>query len=400
MRVGIIGINHKLANLELRELLAKTCQRRFNPENSTHGSHSLVLLSTCNRTEVYFSSEDLASTHCYLLNILRQNVGDDFDQKLYSYFGQDCLLHLCRVTAGLDSAIIAETEIQGQVKIAYELAKGCHSLPFEMHYLFQKALAIAKKARSFLPLKPGLPDIEHAILQTGQHFFKEMPIINILFVGASEINEKIIAYFKPNLLPMNGSDSNSFPLEACKNKGGILENIPPSFSEPKVRTSREKIISNPTAFIGGKLGFKNKHLHQISLCNRTFEKGKLIANKHGLQVLPWDQLNSWHTYDWIIFGTKASTCLVSSHALPPNLSTPKLIIDLSVPRNADPLLSRHPAITLLNIDQLNRGLQIRKNRLLASLSHAEDFVSQTISQQFKLFQEKERNPLRICAISA
>jgi len=62
--------------------------------------------------------------------------------------------------------------------------------------------------------------------------------------------------FKPNLLPMNGSDSNSFPLEARKNKGTILRNMTPLFSEPRVRASRERIISNPTAFIGSKLGFK------------------------------------------------------------------------------------------------------------------------------------------------
>lgn len=196
MRVGLLGINHKLAALELREVLAKTCQRRLSSSNSTHGRHSLVLLSTCNRTEVYFSSDDLAATHSYLLSILRNEVNEDFDQKLYSYFGQDCLLHLCRVAAGLDSAIVAETEIQGQVKIAYEHAQGYHDLPFEMHYLFQKSLAIAKKVRTFLPSKPGLPDIEHAIFQTGQHFFKTPLCTNILFIGASEINEKILSFFK------------------------------------------------------------------------------------------------------------------------------------------------------------------------------------------------------------
>ena len=63
---------------------------------------------------------------------------------------------------------------------------------------------------------------------------------------------------KPDLPPMNGSDSNSFPLEARKNEGAILENITPSFSEPEVRASREKITSNMTAFIGGKSGFNEK----------------------------------------------------------------------------------------------------------------------------------------------
>src|SRR5262249_51645888 len=122
MRIGVVGINHKLADLKLRETLAKACQRRFGPGQSTHGSHTFILLSTCNRTEVYFSSEDLAQSHSYFLSILNQEVDEDFDQKLYSYFGKDCFLHLSRVTSGLDSAIVAETEIQGQVKSAYENA--------------------------------------------------------------------------------------------------------------------------------------------------------------------------------------------------------------------------------------------------------------------------------------
>src|SRR4051812_9744096 len=120
MRVGIVGINHKLADLKLRERLAKACQKRFGPFQAVHGDHHFILLSTCNRTEVYFSSDDLAATHSYLLSILRTDVEEEFDHKLYSYFGTDCFSHLTRVTSGLDSAIIAETEIQGQVKTAYE----------------------------------------------------------------------------------------------------------------------------------------------------------------------------------------------------------------------------------------------------------------------------------------
>src|SRR5262245_52879886 len=103
MRFGVVGINHKLADLKLREKLAKACQNRFL-SSSFHGDHHFVLLSTCNRTEFYFSSDDLAETHSYLLRILRQDVEDDFDQKLYTYFGTDCFLHLTRVTSGLDSA--------------------------------------------------------------------------------------------------------------------------------------------------------------------------------------------------------------------------------------------------------------------------------------------------------
>lgn len=338
MRVGVLGINHKLAGLHLRERLAKICEQRLHSEISCHGEHAFVLLSTCNRTEIYFSSEDLADTHSYLLSILRHDNHEDFDQKLYSYFGQDCLLHLCRVTSGLDSAIVAETEIQGQVKTSYERAKKSLSLPYELHYLFQKALSIAKKARIVLPLKPGLPEISHAVYQTGQYFFLQKPDPKILFIGASDINEKVLSFLKSKKMT-------------------------------------------------------------ISLCNRSQDAGQLFAEKHGIHFLEWDRLNDWHHYDWIILGTKFPDFLITRQALKGLSLNHKLIIDLSVPRNVDPLIARHSKITLLNIDQINRRLKVRRKSLSHSLQAAEQLIAESITIHMKLFTEKDKSR-SICAISA
>ncbi len=134
MRIGVVGINHRLAGLELRDSLARICQKKFGSDRITHSNHSFILLSTCNRTEVYFCSDNLPESHSYLINALRGDVSEDFDQKLYSFFGSDCFLHLCRVTAGLDSAIVAETEIQGQVKTAYE--KAAQKFLFQVIFIF------------------------------------------------------------------------------------------------------------------------------------------------------------------------------------------------------------------------------------------------------------------------
>lgn len=339
MRVGVLGVNHKLACLRLRELLARICQQRLHPGHFAHSEHSCVLLSTCNRTEVYFSSENLADTHSYLLNVLREDLNEDFDQKLYSYFGKDCLLHLSRVTAGLDSAIVAETEIQGQVKAAYKNAQDCEKLPFELHYLFQKSLSIAKKVRTVLPVKPGLPDISHAVFQTGYHFFKTRPEPKILFVGASAINENLLSFFK------------------------------------------------------------NKHLSHLHLCNRSFAAGETMAKKYQISLTPWNALQEWSHFDWILLGTTAPEFLIRQDAIG-QLHGRKLIIDLSVPRNADPSLARHPQITLLNIDQINRRLKIRRDNLAHCVETAEELLLNMIQVQMKKFHGKEKERLSICAISA
>lgn len=341
MRIGVLGINHKLANLKLRELLAKACQKRFGAGISTHGEHHFILLSTCNRTEIYFCSDDLAATHTYLLNIFRNEVDEEFDQKLYSYFGQDCFHHLSRVTAGLDSAIVAETEIQGQVKKAYEISMQFSELPEEMHYLFQKALKIGKKVRSTHLLQRGLPEIEHAIFNTGGHLFKnDVSQAKILFVGVSDIKQKILLYLK------------------------------------------------------------SKNLNDITICNRTEESAFSLAKTYQLKTLEWSGMAHWTQFDWIIFGTKSPQHLITSKQIAEYPISHKLIIDLSVPRNVDPNIARHPKITLLNIDQINRMLTIRKQKMVHTLSNAEEYIAEATKQQTFLFTQKLQNRQRLLAIGA
>ncbi len=328
MRVGVIGINHKIADLKLRELLAKACQKRFsfNRFNLLH-EHYFILLSTCNRTEIYFYSEDLATAHTYLLNILRQEVNEDFDQKLYSYFGQDCFLHLSRVTAGLDSAIIAETEIQGQVKSTYENATNSFRLPEELHYLFQKSLKIGKNVRSSLPISRGLPNLAHSVFNKGSEFFGSLAGSSILFVGASEINQKIISYFK------------------------------------------------------------TKKISDISICNRSPQKALCFAAQFDVKFFDWDSLKNWHNFDFIIFGTRSPGFLLNKQQISHQISN-KLVIDLCVPRNVDPSLAENPKITVINIDQLNDSLVIKKEHVLHCLQKAEQHVQKSAKQQMELFQQK------------
>lgn len=340
MRVGVVGINHKLADLKLREQLAQACQRRFGIGISLHDNHHFVLLSTCNRTEIYFSSDDLATTHTYLLNIFRDEVNEEFDQKLYSYFGQDCFHHLSRVTAGLDSAIVAETEIQGQVRNAYETTTRLAYLPEEIHYLFQKSLKIGKKVRTDHLFNRGLPEIEHAIYNTGVHLFKNLDQTKILFVGASDINQKILQFLK------------------------------------------------------------SKKLNDITICNRSRDLALSIAENNGLKTLDWNQLHQWHLFDWIIFGTKAPHHLLTPGYVPTLNMSQKLIIDLSVPRNVDPQVAKIPKITLLNIDQINRLLVIRKQKLYHMLTKAEQYVLESTKQQVSLFKQKQDNRERMLAIGA
>lgn len=327
MRIGVVGINHRLAELTLREDLARTCQRRFGPGKIYHPGHAFVLLSTCNRTEVYFCSDDLTETHSYLINILRCDISEDFDQKLYSFFGTDCFHHLCRVTAGLDSAIVAETEIQGQVKIAYEKTIEQTAVPSDIHFLFQKSLQIGKKVRSKFPLQRGIPNLEHAILSAAKQTAKENP--SILFIGASDINLKILNFLK------------------------------------------------------------SKSFSNITLCNRTLQVAEEYAKTHAVKIMPWNSFHQWTHYDWIITGTKAQEPLITLEHLSNNFSEKKTLFDLSVPRNIDPNVAQDPRINLWNIDQLNAMLNSRREKMNHLIQSAELLVATSTENYLSLFRQKE-----------
>ncbi len=181
LKVGVLGVNHKTAHLDLREEIARSvsqlCGSSFFP-------YPNVVLSTCNRTEIYFSAADLADGHSYLLSSLRKSVCIPFEQTLYSFFGIQCFYHLCKVAAGLDSAIYAESEIQRQVRTAY--ANASH-LPSCLHFVFQKALKVSKEIRSCH--QRSVPSLYHALWA-----LTEWRNRKVLLVGYSQVNRGLISF--------------------------------------------------------------------------------------------------------------------------------------------------------------------------------------------------------------
>ncbi len=332
MRIGVLGVNHKLADLQLREQLSLCCQKRFG---SCHIAvdHDLqcVLLSTCNRTEIYFSSHEMATTHSYILNILRSDVKGDFNQKLYSYFESDCFWHLCRVTSGLDSAIMGETEIQGQVKDAYVRTQKLMDLPYELHYLFQKALAIGKKVRNSWPQTSSQKTLEAIITLAREQPTTLLDNPHVLFVGASQINKAIA------------------------------------------------------------IALNRYHLPKLTVCNRSYANAKTMALAIDMEILPWEQLTDcWHNFDWIILGTKSQSHLLTAKDINLPLTTPKFIVDLGVPRNVDPLMGKLPGVTLRNIDEINDCAKKESHILRQNLEmKGELLIDKSVKQYVTLFRQKE-----------
>ena len=340
MQVGVVGMNHRIADLKLREALAMACQQGFGSIAAKNRSGSYVILSTCNRTEVYFASKDLVECRDSILEIIHGGLESSYDQRFYSYFGVECFEHLARVTAGLDSAIVGETEIQGQVKLAYEGAGEEQQLPTALHYMFQKALKIGKQVRTSLGLQRAQFDLEHAVLASGKSIFPNIEDCRVLFVGASEINRKILAYFQ------------------------------------------------------------TMKLARLALCNRSREKAQGLAASGGIDVIDWGDRGRWTEFDWVIFCTKSPQHILGLQDVPKQLATDKLLIDLSVPRNVDPLVANHAQISLMNIDEVTRMMQHRRSVLGASIVEAEAKAKALAQRQAGLFLDKEKARQQWLAVSA
>jgi len=377
MHIGVLGINHKSADLGLRESVARACQKLY-PRGNT------VLLSTCNRTEIYFSDPDLVSFHGEALHALQAEISGSFEHALYAYFGRDCFFHLACVTAGLDSVVLAESDIQRQVKVAYAQAASLQKLPSALHFLFQKCLKIGKRARSYAPLFKMSLSLEQIIYQLIGNLFVEAS--SVLFVGNSEVNRKIIRLF--------------------------------------VR----------------------RGLRKISLATRTPHAAESFALDHGISLGDTGLIEKWGEFDVVISGTNhgdyvirpavrssefssasfspqrvARSCklfefaaisatLLGQKTSPPRFTEPngapyiknvsgvlqtRLILDLSVPRSIDPALNRHPSLTLLNMEQLGRFAEGTRQNQWREVLETKAQISEAVARTVASY-EKKVSPYAYC----
>jgi glutamyl-tRNA reductase len=207
MSITIFGVNHKTAPVALRERLA------FPNEIVDKALYSLyqhplvdgcVILSTCNRTEIYLSYEHQTdylrlkqSVESWLGQFHHFDV-DLYQDSFYWYDGQQAVEHLMSVASGLDSMIIGEPQILGQVKQAYSFAQEQNCLSVQLKKLFQKVFHVAKIVRSETNIGTNTASVAYAACLVARHLFIDTSNLNIMLVGAGETIELISRYLKPH----------------------------------------------------------------------------------------------------------------------------------------------------------------------------------------------------------
>jgi glutamyl-tRNA reductase len=323
MNLFCVGLSHHTANVETRELYAGV--RSGEALRVAVGGKEALLLTTCNRVEVYASAEQPVATE-EVVRALRQpgpadsETGDAF----YRYEGEACATHLFRVVAGLDSMVIGETEILGQVKKAYEVARESGSAGPLLHRLFQRAFRVAKQVRSCTEITRGAVSVGSVAVELAGKIFGELGDRSVLILGAGETSE---------------------------------------------RTAR---------------ALNSRGVTDIRVTNRSIERAEALAAVVGGRAVAFDEwTQQCREIDILISSTSSDEPLLTPVALAPMLrgraDRPLFIIDIAVPRDVAPEVNDMEGVYLYDIDSLQsiaaQSLAMRRQQMAAAEKIIADHVT-------------------------
>ncbi len=190
MTLFCVGLSHHTANVETRERFAGHAESECILRSA--GCAEALLLTTCNRVEVYGASEKRVSTNEIARCLVRGIEKDvhEYAPAFYRYEGEKCVQHLFRVASGLDSMVVGESEILGQAKKAYEAARSsCTAGPY-LHRLFQRAFRVAKHVRTHTDITRGLVSVGSVAVDLAQRIFGQLSNCKVLVLGAGETSER------------------------------------------------------------------------------------------------------------------------------------------------------------------------------------------------------------------
>ena len=313
-----VGVNHRTADLALRERLAALQKERvaeiYHRLAAISGLRERVVLSTCNRMEIYAvaeRTEDLAAAE-RLLGELAGVVPEEFARMAFRKGGLDAAAHLFDVAASLDSQIVGEAEILGQVKDAYALAQEHGAAGPVLHRMFQKAIQAAKWIRANTAIGEGQVSVATVAADLAGKIFGRLAEARTLVIGAGEIGEKTAA--------------------ALRSRG----------VQSLAVTSRRAESAGPLA---------------AALGGESFPFAELAARLGG--------------FDIVISSTAAPHPIldveVIAAAARERAGRPLFLIDLALPRDIDPAAAALPDVFIYNLDDLARiaeaGLAARHSEL-------------------------------------
>ena len=343
MSIVVIGVNHRTSPVELLERVT------IPDESIPKALHSLivrddvrevVVLSTCNRTEVYAVAERFHGAYDDIRDFLCETSGlpaEEITPHLYSQHDDAAVSHLFEVAAGLDSAVLGESEIIGQVRDAWERAMAEGVSRSTLNLLFRHALEAGKRARNETAISKSTASVSHAAVEMSEEILGSLRGKNVLVIGAGDMGEGVAVAL------------------ARAGAGGVV------------------------------------------VANRSLERGEALADRVGARVVGIDSLVEELSRADVVLSCTGSGSNVVSASMVADARTathsPLLVVDIALPRDVDPSVGMLPGVVLRDLDDLkqwaNRGLEKRS----AEVDQVRSIVGEE-TERFALEQaQRQASPL-------
>lgn len=308
MHILAVGLNYQTAPVEIREKLSFNEAELAEAMKALKNKKSIlenVIVSTCNRTEIYVIGDQLHTSRYYVKEFLSEwfNIDkEEFSKYLFFYEGDGAVEHLFQVTCGLNSMVLGETQILGQVRSSYMLAQSENTIGTVSNHLFKQALTLAKKAHAETEINTNAVSVSYAAVELAKKIFGSLKGKNVLILGAGKMGELAIQN-----LHSNGAD-------------------------------------------------------QITVINRTFEKAVDLAENFNGQAKKLEELQcSLVETDILITSTGAKDFVVTKEMMASvnkmRKGRPIFMVDIAVPRDLDPALAEFENVFLYDIDDLEGIVQ-------------------------------------------
>ncbi|HZR77763.1 MAG TPA: glutamyl-tRNA reductase [Chthoniobacterales bacterium] len=337
MNLFCVGLSHHSADLETRESFAGHAETDRILRSC--GCDEALLLSTCNRVEVYAAAENFISTE-QIARCLSRAQKVDLDARFnnfYRYEAADCVRHLFRVASGLDSMVVGETEILGQAKKAYEAARVAGAAGRYLHRLFQRAFRVAKHVRTQTEITRGAVSVGSVAVDLAQKIFGDLANCKVLVLGAGETSE---------------------------------------------RTVRALVSRGVT---------------DLRVSNRSPERAEALASAVNGRAVPFEK---WRgqcgEIDILIASTSSEVPLLSQEQLAPvlreRIDRPLFIIDIAVPRDVAPDVNALDGVYLYDMDSLQSIAEQSLATRRAQVAAAEEIIASHVSQFIDLIARGLQSP--------
>jgi glutamyl-tRNA reductase len=326
--IVLLGMSHKTASVEIREQLAVACRKEVNPLHMLpHLDHvdELVFLSTCNRVEFLFTCGSFAEGVREIKAVLRTHVGlpaaVPLDSYLYVYEDLEAVKHLFMVASSLDSMIVGEPQILGQLKNAFRDAVEYRTVKVVLNRLLHKSFSVAKRVRTETCVGSCAVSVSYAAVELARKIFGDLREKSVLLIGAGEMAELAAEHF--------------------------------------IRQGVRRMV----------------------VANRTLERAMELAGRFDAETVSFDRfLEELKVIDIVVSSTGSEESIIQYQDVRSRMrerrNKPLFFIDIAVPRDIDPRVNEIDNVYVYDIDDLQGVIELNRDERLNQAQKAEHIIDE------------------------